>query len=302
MRTHVFGYMLAWYISFAPGIVGRSTILAESPGKAAQGEAAAKPTVRVAGLVLKWIRGDRETNMRRLASLVREAAAGGAKIVCTTECFLDGYAIADKSIPLDVYQSYGEPIPGGKFYRQLADLARELRIYLVAGIHEVEENKHYNAAVLIGPDGALVGKYRKQKLQHELVRNQPGNQCPSFPTPYGRVGLMICADRTEAKIVRGLCDAGAEFLICPSGGMFGPKSNDPIVQNRSRESGRYILFVHPAEFLVTAPDGSKASCTVLGTKLLTQPGSADDLNHVFYFDQPICDLTSTGHSKTTAKE
>ena len=41
---------------------------------------------------------------------------------------------------------------------------------------------------------------------------------------------MICADRTEARIVRGLCDAGADFLICPSGVMFGPKSNDPIVQ------------------------------------------------------------------------
>ena len=172
----------------------------------------AKPSVRFAGIVLKWVRGDREANMRRLVPLVREAAAGGAKIVCTTECFLDGYAIADKSIPLDVYQSYGESIPGGKFYRQLAELARELKIYLVAGIHEVEQNKHFNTAVLIGPDGTLVGKYHKQKLEHELVRNQPGNQCPTFRTAYGRVGLMICADRTEAAIVRGLCrDAGADF-------------------------------------------------------------------------------------------
>jgi beta-ureidopropionase len=302
MRACVFGYMVVCCIGFAPGIIGPPTVLAESPGKAAQRDVVATSSVRFAGIVLKWVRGDREENMRRLVPLIREAAAGGAKIVCTTECFLDGYAIADKSIPLEVYQSYGEPIPGGKFYRQLADLSRELKIHLVAGIHEVEDDKHYNTAVLIGPDGALLGKYHKQKLEHELVRNEPGNQCPTFSTPYGRVGLMICADRREATIVRGLCEAGADFLICPSGGMFGPKSNDPIVQGRSRESGRYILFVHPAEFLVTAPDGSNASCTLLGTKLLTQTGSPDDLNRVFYFNLPLGELTSTSHSATRAKE
>ena len=60
----------------------------------------AKSTVRVAGIVVKWVRGDQEANYQRVAPLIREAAAGGAQVVCTTECFLDGYAIADKSIPL----------------------------------------------------------------------------------------------------------------------------------------------------------------------------------------------------------
>ena len=48
-------------------------------------------TVRVAGIVLKWIPKEREKNYKRAEVLVREAAAKGAKIVCTTECFLDGY-------------------------------------------------------------------------------------------------------------------------------------------------------------------------------------------------------------------
>jgi len=54
--------------------------------------------------VLKWLRGDKEGNYRRIEPLIREAAAHGAQIVCTTECFLDGYAIADKSIPLQQYR------------------------------------------------------------------------------------------------------------------------------------------------------------------------------------------------------
>lgn len=252
------------------------------------------PTVRVAGIVLKWIRGDKEANYRRLEPLVRSAAAGGAKIVCTTECFLDGYAIADKSIPLDTYRALGEPIPGGAYFEKLARLADELDIHLVAGMCEADGEARYNTAVLLGPDGKLVGKYRKQKLQHELVRNTPGNESRVWQTPYGKIGIMICADRTEPSIVQGFCARGADFLICPSGGMFGPKSNDPIVQSRSRENGVTIVFVHPAEFLVTDPRGEVVTAELFGDKLLIPPeqvGGAADSGGVRYYDVPLKPLT-----------
>src|SRR5262249_35129705 len=78
--------------------------------------------------------------------------------------------------------------------------------------------------------------------------------------------------RTDQKIVGGICSRGADFLICPSGGMFGPKSNDPIVQARSRENKIPIVFVHPAEFLVTGSDGSILARTILGDRLLIDRG------------------------------
>ncbi|HKB40426.1 MAG TPA: carbon-nitrogen hydrolase family protein, partial [Gemmataceae bacterium] len=236
------------------------------PAAAAEREAA--PTVKVAGIVLKWVRGDKEANFRRIEPLIRQAARRGARIVCTTECFLDGYAIADKSIPLEQYRRLGEPIPDGPYFRKLAALAAELKVHLVAGMLEADGPDRYNTAVLLGPDGKLVGKYRKQKLGHESIRNTPGKASPVFTTPHGRLGLMICADRTDPDLVCRLCDNGAEFLICPSGGMFGPKSNDPIVQARSRENRVPIVFVHPAEFLITGPDGSVLDRALLGDTLL----------------------------------
>ncbi|MBI2929914.1 MAG: carbon-nitrogen hydrolase family protein [Verrucomicrobia bacterium] len=247
-------------------------------------------TVRVAGIVLKWIRADKEANYRRAEPMIREAARNGAKIVCTTECFLEGYAIADKTIPLEQYRALGEPIPDGKYFQRLRALAKQTKIHLIAGLTETDGEARYNTSVLIGPDGQLLGKYRKQKLQHEAVRNTPGQDSPVFATPYGRVGIMICADRTEATIVRRFCTAGADFLICPSGGMFGPKSNDPIVQARSRENQIPIVFVHPAEFLVTGPDGAKLANTLLGDQLLIradEAGSEKDANRIFYFDLPL---------------
>lgn len=246
--------------------------------------------VRVAGIVLKWIRADKESNYRRVEPMIREAATNGAKIVCTTECFLDGYAIADKSIPLEQYRALGEPIPAGKYFQRLTALAKELKIHLIAGMTEADGEARHNTSVLIGPDGQLIGKYRKQKLEHEAVRNTPGQNSPVFETPYGHLGIMICADRTEPAIVRRFCTAGADFLICPSGGMFGPKSNDPIVQARSRENQIHIVFVHPAEFLVTAPDGSNLANTILGDRLLIQldeAGTGKDTNRIFYFDLPL---------------
>src|SRR5262245_50598039 len=258
------------------------------PAAAAEREAA--PTVKVAGIVLKWVRGDKEANFRRIEPLIREAARRGARVVCTTECFLDGYAIADKSIPLDDYRRLGEPIPGGAYYRRLAALAGELKIHLVAGLLAADGDARYNAGVLNGPYGAIVSKYHKQKLGHESVRNTPGDNSPVFATPFGKVGLMICADRTDPDVVGRICTNGADLLICPSGGMFGPKSNDPIVQARSRENRIPIVFVHPAEFLVTGPDGAILDRTVLGETLLIAPAEAGgkrDQNRVFVYDLPV---------------
>jgi predicted amidohydrolase len=247
-------------------------------------------TVKVAGVVLKWIRGDKEANYRRVEPLIREAAGLGAKIVCTTECFLDGYAIADKSIPLEVYRALGERVPDGPYCQRLMKLADELDIFLVAGMLEAEDSLRYNTAVLIAPDGSLRGKYHKQELGHELVRNTPGSVSRVFDTPLGRMGVLICADRTQKAIVEGFRVNGAEFLICPSGGMFGPVRNDPIVQARSRENRTPIVFVHPAEFLVTAPDGSIAKRVLLGDQLLIRPeeeGTAVDRKAVVTFDLPV---------------
>lgn len=236
-------------------------------GESPAGEAK-RDKVRVAGLVLKWVRADKEANYRRLEPMIRAAAAKGAKIVVTTECFLDGYAIADRKIPLADYRALGEAIPDGAYVKKLAALAKELQIYVIAGLTETDGDQRYNTVVLIGPDGKLIGKYRKQNLGHELGRNTPGTASPVFATPYGKIGVMICADRTDPKLVRRFCANGADFLLCPSGGMFGPKRNDPILQARSRENKVPILFVHPVEFLVTGPDGAILERTLLGENML----------------------------------
>lgn len=262
-----------------------------APGNAscaedAGGNAVPAGHVRVAGIVLKWLRADKESNYSRAEKLITQAARGKAHLVCTTECFLDGYAIKDKAIPLAEYRALGEPIPQGEYFQRLAKLADKLDIFLIAGMLEADGERRYNTAVLIDPDGNLLGKYRKHNLEHELVRNTPGDQTPVFDTPLGKIGIMICADRRDPPLVKKL-STGADFLICPSGGMFGPKSNDPILQARSKENGLPIVFVHPAEFLVTGPQGEIESRRILGDRLEIEKadvGKEADQNEVFFVD------------------
>lgn len=261
----------------------------ESAGKAAtKGSAAGQENrVRVAGVVLKWLRTDKEANYARAEKLITAAARGGARLVCTTECFLDGYAIKDKTIPLEQYRALGEPIPTGKYYQRLAELADRLDIYLIAGMLEADGDQRFNTAVFIGPEGTLLDRYRKHKLDHELVRNTPGTDTPVFRTPFGQVGIMICADRRDPDLVKRLRDGGADLVVCPSGGMFGPETNDPIVQARAKENEFPILFVHPAEFLVIDSRGEIRARTILGDRLeitTSEIGGDSDKNEVFFFE------------------
>lgn len=257
------------------------------PGLTAEVAAQGPPgDVVVAGLVLRWVRGDKEANYRRLEPMIREAAARGAGIVVTTECSLDGYAIADRTIPLADYRALGERIPDGIYFNKFRALASELRISLVAGLTEADGDERYNCVVVIGPDGKLVGRYRKQNLGHEAGRNTPGTMSPVFQTAFGKVGVMICADRTDSRIVKRFIEYGADFLICPSGGRFGPKANDPILQARSRENKAHIVFVHPVEFLVTGPDGAVLDRVLMGENLLVtgnQRDGASDDRRICYF-------------------
>lgn len=252
--------------------------------------AGAEDSVRVAGIVLKWITADKMRNYQRAVPLIREAAAKGAQIVVTTECFLDGYAIRDKTIPIEQWRALGEEIPGGSYLKRLQTLADELDIHLVAGMVERAGRRTYNAAVFIGPQGELIGKYRKQRMRHELVRNTPGDESPVFDTPFGKVGLMICADRRDPDLVRRLADNGADLILCPSGGMWGPVKNDHHLQARSRENQVPIVFVHPIEFLVTGPDGAILDRRFVGRRMsveIEQIGGPADEHLVAVYDLPL---------------
>lgn len=173
---------------------------------------------------------DKEANIATAARLVRQAAAQGARMVCLPELFSTMYFCVEMRKD---YFDWAETIPGPTIER-MGELARETGIVLIAPIFErAPDGQFFNTAAVIGPDGALIGKYRKSSIPfmdasrsseprgNEKFYFSPGDLgFPTFDTPFGRIGILICYDRhfTEAARVLGL--GGAEIVFVPTATTF----------------------------------------------------------------------------------
>ncbi len=75
-------------------------------------------------------------------------------------------------------------------------MAKKYRLHLVLSLYEREDHLVYNTAILMGPDGRLIGKYRKVCLPHGEAEKgvAPGEDYPVFETSIGKIGMMVCYD------------------------------------------------------------------------------------------------------------
>ena len=131
---------------------------------------------------------------------------------------------------------------------------------------EADGEDRYNTAVLIGPDGTLLGKYRKQKLGHETVRNTPGKTSSAHRTPFGKVGLMICFDWYYPESARTLALKGAE-IICHPSNLVLPHCPDAMV-TRCLENR---VFAITANRIGTEARGGKPPLTFIGNSEVVTP-------------------------------
>jgi predicted amidohydrolase len=96
----------------------------------------------------------------------------------------------------------------------------------------------YNVAVLIGPGGSLVGKYRKVTLPTNEVESGvcPGHEYPVFDTRFGKLGMMVCYDGFFPEVARELTNHGAEVIAWPVWGC-----NPDLAKARAAENHVYVV-------------------------------------------------------------
>ena len=167
-------------------------------------------TVRLATVHFQPRDGKTPSDKCRLfAPLIADAARQKADFVVLPETltyFGAGLSFADVA----------EPIPGPST-DYFGTLAKQHDLYIVAGLVEREKHLIYNVAVLIGPDGKVVGKYRKVCLPRGEIEAgiQPGYDYPVFDTRFGKVGMMVCYDGFFPEVARQLTHRGAEVIAWP---------------------------------------------------------------------------------------
>src|SRR5690606_9057759 len=87
------------------------------------------------------------------------------------------------------FPEVAEPVPGPST-EYFGRLAKEHDLYIVAGLVERDGHLIYNVAALLGPDGSLVGTYRKVSLPtgESDAGIMPGSDYPVFDTRFGKLG------------------------------------------------------------------------------------------------------------------
>jgi predicted amidohydrolase len=153
--------------------------------------------------------GSSKENLENFSRYIKLAADSNADIVCLPEAItLVG---TGKS-----YTEVSEPVPGPST-DYLGSIARQYKIYIVAGILEQDGPVVYNTAVLIDREGKLAGRYRKVSLPREEIEGgvTPGRSYPVFDTDFGRIGMMICWDLQFPEVAKQLTVNGAEVIFMP---------------------------------------------------------------------------------------
>ena len=230
------------------------------------GESAESATIRIASLSVFPTKWDKDANSEKIERMVRQAVEQGAQFVITPEGALEGYVVNEvirekdsqkKAELTERFRRLAEPMDG-EYLCRFSKLADELNIHLILGFLEAEKQQTYNSAVLFGPDGKVVGKYRKTHFAQGYEVNPPGytpgDSYPVFDVGVMKVGMMICFDRQLPEPARELALGGADLIACPSYGGWGDW-NTRLLQVRAYENQVYLVFTHPEQSLVIDRNG-----------------------------------------------
>ncbi|MFE4230087.1 carbon-nitrogen hydrolase family protein [Arthrobacter sp. NPDC056886] len=189
---------------------------------------------------------DKQQNEKDIAELVSEAAQLGARLVVLPE-----YAMFTAPSMDGSFLDTAEPL-SGPFVTGLSELARELSIFVVAGINEELEGGEQisNTLVAVGPQGGVVAIYRKLHLydafgyqESALVRPGEIEAPETFEIDGISFGMQTCYDLRFPEVTRRIVDAGAQVLLLPAEWVPGPLKEDhwtTLLRARAIENTIYV--------------------------------------------------------------
>ena len=157
-------------------------------------------------------------NLWKSLAAIKTAAKNGADLILFPEVQLTEFF---PQYPGQDVSGYAVDI-GSDIVRQFSAACKENNIMAVPNIYLEENGKHYDASLLIGRDGAVIGT---QKMVHIAQAPQFYEQdyyAPSndgfrvFDTDIGKIGIVVCFDRHYPESVRTEALMGAEMILIPT--------------------------------------------------------------------------------------
>ena len=176
---------------------------------------------------------DMDTNIAKVAGLVREAAGRGAQIVLPPELFQGPYFCVSQE---ERWFATAFPWREHPCVTALAPLAAELGVAIPISIFERDGPHYFNSLVMIDADGSPLGVYRKSHIPdgpgyQEKYYFRPGDTgFRAWTTKFARVGAGICWDQWYPEAARAMTLMGAEVLFYPTA--IGSEPHDASLDTR----------------------------------------------------------------------
>jgi predicted amidohydrolase len=168
--------------------------------------------VTIATVQMKPKLGEPEDNLEKMSDLVaRIAGQQKVDLIVFPELITTGYECGVRVTDL------AQRVPGVSV-NIMSQRAQEFGVHIAFGLPTKEkvESIIFNSVVLVGPDGELVGEYRKVHLKgEERMAFRPGFRFLTFECQFGVVGVLGGYDVAFPEAARSLALEGAELvLVC----------------------------------------------------------------------------------------
>jgi N-carbamoylputrescine amidase len=180
--------------------------------------------ITVAALQLPLGSDDEAANIAAVVALVEEAAASGAQLILPPELFSGPYFCRAED---EALFALARPTAGHPSVIAMRELAARLKVTIPTSFFERDGHHYYNTLAMIGPDGAIMGTYRKSHIPdgpgyEEKYYFRPGNDgfkvwdVPGEGGAKVRIGVGICWDQWYPEAARVMALMGAELLMYPT--------------------------------------------------------------------------------------
>ena len=117
----------------------------------------------------------------------------------------------------------------GKSTQAASDFAVRLKTHLVASFIEMDGERYFHTAVLLAPDGKVLGHYRQTHLDPvNAVFLSAGDDLPVFETSIGKIGLLLNDDFRFPEASGMLSLRRADIIAAPVSwsGQYGGRLQD----------------------------------------------------------------------------
>ncbi len=166
--------------------------------------------VTIATVQMRPVLNEMEDNLVKMGDYITKICSSQkVDLIVFPELITTGYECGVRFVDL------AQRVPGASV-NIISQRAAEFQVHIAFGMPSKEkvESIIFNSAVLVGPEGELIGEYRKVHLKgEERMTFRAGYKYPIFETKFGNVGLLLGYDVAFPEAARSLALDGADLII-----------------------------------------------------------------------------------------